>query len=285
VSASDDNKETKITKTYRLEDGKRGCSAHLNSSGLELEDQGFILFENKKSISEAIRRFMDAITAEPKLYHSYINISAYHKHYIGDINKSISILQEAIRNCPNYALFHAELGDSLSRINKHREAINHYMLARKLGNPIGASLPYNIANSYADLEDYSAAITEYNASLNIDPNKTDALVNRGEVYMRIGKLDDAIFDFSRAIELNPSLTIAYTNRAAASMQKSRYIDAIADYNIALTQAPERAKSYERRGYAYIKIGDSDKGCKDLLTACRLERCTGYNGAKNRGYCE
>lgn len=49
-----------------------------------------------------------------------------------------------------------------------------------------------------------------------DPNDAAFYNNRGEVYLREGKVDKAINDFNIAVKLQPELAVAYNNRGNAS---------------------------------------------------------------------
>lgn len=68
---------------------------------------------------------------------------------------------------------------------------------------------------------YADAISCYNEVLRIDPLAVDGLVNRGNTYKEIGRVNEAIQDYLRAITIRPTMAEAHANLASA--YKDRYI--------------------------------------------------------------
>ena len=58
-----------------------------------------------------------------------------------------------------------------------------------------------------------------------------------------------------------------------------YFDKIIEIN------PRSAKAYGSRGFAYMKLGDTDMACTDWERACELGRCANYNIGVRKGMCE
>lgn len=79
-----------------------------------------------------------------------------------------------------------------------------------------------ILNCLAELQgNYADAISCYNEVLRIDPLAVDGLVNRGNTYKEIGRVNEAIQDYVRAITIRPTMAEAHANLASA--YKDRYI--------------------------------------------------------------
>lgn len=62
---------------------------------------------------------------------------------------------------------------------------------------------------------YADAISCYNEVLRIDPLAADGLVNRGNTYKEIGRVNEAIQDYIRAINIRPKMAEAHANLASA----------------------------------------------------------------------
>lgn len=62
---------------------------------------------------------------------------------------------------------------------------------------------------------FTDAISCYNEVLRIDPVAVDGLVNRGNTYKEIGRVNEAIQDYLRAIAIRPSMAEAHANLASA----------------------------------------------------------------------
>jgi tetratricopeptide (TPR) repeat protein len=71
-------------------------------------------------------------------------------------------------------------------------------------------------------EDLDGALAHFNDALRLNPEDTAALVNRGEVHLRLGNVLEAAHDFSRVVDLDPENKDPLTERArllaAAALQ-------------------------------------------------------------------
>ena len=102
--------------------------------------------------------------------------------------------------------------------------------------------------------------------------KNDAVFynNRGEVYLREGKVDEAIDDFNTAVKLQPELAAAYNNRGIAYNKKGEIDKALNNYNIAIRVNPEFAEVYNNLGNVYDDKGDFDKAIVNFNTAIKFK---------------
>ena len=118
---------------------------------------------------------------------------------------------------------------------------------------------------YQDLGEYQLAINNYTKAINEYPDYAPAYYNRGIIYNKLEKYEDAIVDFGRVICVGIHFEIA--NNELVS-----YEHAIADsrdIRIDLT-----AYAYLNRGIAkwYLKL----PYCSDFKQACDLGLCDNYN---------
>jgi Flp pilus assembly protein TadD len=58
---------------------------------------------------------------------------------------------------------------------------------------------------------YDRAIADYNEALRLDPNKTNAYVNRGYAYSNKGDYRHARAEYEKALQLDPNNTTARNN--------------------------------------------------------------------------
>jgi tetratricopeptide (TPR) repeat protein len=86
-----------------------------------------------------------------------------------------------------------------------------------------AAAPYDsvfhchLANVYARLERFDEAKAEYTRSLELNIANVDALVGRGELYLRESKLAEAVSDIQKALQLDPQGSRETTRRARATL--------------------------------------------------------------------
>ena len=73
------------------------------------------------------------------------------------------------------------------------------------------------AYNKANLNDYNGAIADYTKAIELDPNNSNAYINRGIVKNDLKDYYGAIFDYTKAIELDPNNSIAYYNRGFSKL--------------------------------------------------------------------
>ena len=85
--------------------------------------------------------------------------------------------------------------------------------------------------------DYTGAIIDYTKALEIDPNYTYALHNRGFAKNIIGDYKGAILDLTKSIELQPMDVDSYKSRAVAKNSLGDYKGAILDLDSVINIDP------------------------------------------------
>jgi len=86
---------------------------------------------------------------------------------------------------------------------------------------------------------YSAAVEDSKAALQLDQNLVEALVNGGASYLKLRRPGDAEANFSRALALGPeNAAKIYFNRAMAREDRGDRNGAYADYARAARLAPQ-----------------------------------------------
>jgi Flp pilus assembly protein TadD len=62
-------------------------------------------------------------------------------------------------------------------------------------------------------QNFDSAISRYTIAIALFPSDPNLFTNRGEIYLKLGKLDEAAADLKTAIELDPSKKHPAANRA------------------------------------------------------------------------
>ena len=102
-----------------------------------------------------------------------------------------------------------------------------------------------------------------------DPNDAAFYNNRGEIYLREGKVDKAINDFNIAVKLQPKLAVAYNNRGNAYLLKGEVDKAIDDATTAIALDEKCSNAYYNRAEAWLHLKEWNKAKADLTTAKKL----------------
>jgi tetratricopeptide (TPR) repeat protein len=135
------------------------------------------------------------------------------------------------------------------------------------GNDL-ANVYYNRAISYRQKNDDDAALSDYNASIRLNPRYPSAYNNRGNIFKERGDRDRAIADYNEAIRLDPDFAMAYANRGDVWNGKNEPDKALADFDRSIRLDPKYARAYNLRGLAWKNKGDLDRAISDFTAAIR-----------------
>ena len=91
-------------------------------------------------------------------------------------------------------------------------------------------------------------------ALALDPDLPEALITRGEVYVTLGRHDDAARDLERALERRPDHPDALLGLATALEAAGRFDEAERTYQRAIAARPQYWGGHSRLGALYFKAG-------------------------------
>jgi serine/threonine-protein kinase len=100
--------------------------------------------------------------------------------------------------------------------------------------------------------------------------------NIGDVFSRMGKLDQAIAQFEKCLALAPDFAEAHHDLANALRHKGRYNDAIAHYEAALRIDPQSVLTMNNLGWLLATCPDPSvrNGARAVEVAARAELLSG-----------
>ncbi len=100
--------------------------------------------------------------------------------------------------------------------------------------------------------------------------RAGAYLDRSVLLTAAGDYEAAVADDTASLELQPDLTEAYLDRGAALMELKRFADAAADYGHALALGPQQPEAvYFDRALAREDLGDIKGAYADYREAARL----------------
>lgn len=117
---------------------------------------------------------------------------------------------------------------------------------------------------------WQEVIAAYDEAIRIDPEDSEAYLNRGLAYDSVGQLEHAIEDYDMAIRINPADVDAYINRGEAYSDLGQYEKAVRDYEKAIEIDSEHAEAYFSRGNTYISLGDYQSAVEDYRKTTFLD---------------
>jgi tetratricopeptide (TPR) repeat protein len=109
---------------------------------------------------------------------------------------------------------------------------------------------------------YQQAVEQFNKALEIDPNSWNAYYRRGIANQYLGNLDAALADYQAAMQLNPNLVEAMTARAGIFADKGEVQRSIDELTKVIDQKPT-VEAHYRRGTGYATLKEYDKAIEDF----------------------
>jgi antitoxin component YwqK of YwqJK toxin-antitoxin module len=118
-------------------------------------------------------------------------------------------------------------------------------------------------SKYNKLNDYVGAMDDYNKSIELNPNFSEAFFNRGILNKVMENYQGALEDYNKAIELDED-SEAYRYRAGIKSTLKDFVGAMNDYNLAIEKhLNQRFITYFNRGCLKIELEDYKGAINDF----------------------
>lgn len=271
----------------------------LNSGIAQTFVQRVLVLSFKKQYQRIIREFQERLAkGDPKLDDSSLYmLIAKARNKCGDYSGALKDLEYAYKLSPHDSNILLQLGISLERKDRRREAIDAFSQCIKLSPTFSKAyfhrgslrLKENIAKGHQDLDkalqydpnffeaylaraafnhsrsEYMEGIDDCNKALKIEATSIRAHLLRGACKCKLGDYTSAIQDFTNATNLDRNSFYAFYNRALTYQLLGDYENAIKEYSIVLLIHHDH-NSYRNRGLLYWKLGDHANALIDLSSA-------------------
>lgn len=126
------------------------------------------------------------------------------------------------------------------------------------------------AQAYQALENYDAALADYNSAVRLAPKEAELYRKRAELHKLMGNARAEADDYTRAIALSPDDPELYAARAASYGEAGEIQPALKDYDRAIGLAPDDPVLYNDRAFIYVKAEDYGAALEDYDMAIELE---------------
>ncbi len=173
---------------------------------------------------------------------------ALHHHKQGQLPQAESLYRQLLKELPNHATIHCNLGNVLKDQGRADEAITSYETAIRL-SPDYAQPLFNLGLLLKQLNRLDEAAASFRGAIAISPNYFDALNSLGTTLMAIGQSNEALDALNRAVQLNPTSVPALTNLGGLLGDLARTDEAAAVLQRALTINPNFAGAAFNLGHA------------------------------------
>jgi tetratricopeptide (TPR) repeat protein len=131
-------------------------------------------------------------------------------------------------------------------------------------------LLFNIAQIHAQIGPYEDAVAYLSEAMEMDPNYSEYYNDRGTVYFKMNRLQEAERDYLRAIELSPPYAEVWTNLGQCYRAMERMDDAVHAYSRALDLDPARPLALVGRADALFALDRAELALDDYDRALAME---------------
>jgi protein O-mannosyl-transferase len=121
---------------------------------------------------------------------------------------------------------------------------------------------YNRGNEYLRLGKLNDAVGDYSFAIDLYPRYAEAFYNRGLTYYFMGNNAAAIDNLTTSIQIDGSNPDVFLNRAIAYRSIGKYDLALADFNYVISGHPGGLAYYNRGVLYYFNLGNSVQACSD-----------------------
>jgi protein O-GlcNAc transferase len=212
----------------------------------------------------ALRVLADRLPQDPQLLF-YLGTAELKK---GDASQAARRLERSLQLAanPNTA---NNLGLALLDLGQNERALNALEQAVRL-SPRYADAHYNRGTALQALGRLDEALQSYEEAIRLQPDHVNAHNNRGVVLRMLQRAEEALACFDTALRLRPDSFEAHTNRGNALCDLRRPAEALPCYERALQLKPEYAEAHNNRGAALSDLGRLDEAVRSYERAIRLK---------------
>lgn len=125
------------------------------------------------------------------------------------------------------------------------------------------------ASRLSEIKEYDVALMDTERTVGVHPNWSITHALRGQMLLRLERYAEAEQAFNRAIELAPKQAKWWVSRSVAKSKMGRFAEALADAGEAIQLNSEFARAYACRGIAHGGLGRLQEGLEDADRAAQL----------------
>lgn len=221
---------------------------------------------------EKARTLSDRATSKERLYIEAACARALDR----DVDKRFQILKQIAREYPKEKHVHYRLASHYRGKRQFYQAVEEYNKVLDLDPNYGLALN-ELAYMYTDIEDFEQAHEYFQRYALISPGDANPIDSMGELFFRMGKLDDAIAKYQEALEVKPDFYYAYWEIAYIYALKENYSECMKWIDKYLDKAPSfgtRTDGLRWRCYYHIMGGSLNRALKEAERIIEMSKAEG-----------
>jgi tetratricopeptide (TPR) repeat protein len=188
---------------------------------------------------------------------------------MGQPAQAIPILQEAVKDSPEYAPAHFNLGVAFNAAGRKDEALDEFGSAITL-MPNYFDAQAAMALTLLETGRPVGAIEHFREAARLRPDLPAIHRDLGNALMRADKRADALAAYQAALNLNPNDAATHNGIAIALQQDGKIDEAIQHYEAALKLKPDDAGTHSNLAIALDDKGNHDAAMAHLQRAVQLD---------------
>ncbi len=204
----------------------------------------------------------------------------------GNIQEALREYQSSLEIDETFPEAHNAIGILLHlSFARPEEAIRHYKRALEL-KPDYSAAKTNLGNVYLDLGKYDEAIKLYDEALNDMLYTTPYIAhsNRGWALYKKGDVKAGVESIQMALTTNPKFCLGYKNLGLIHDEQGNTAAACEDFRHYRDSCPDAGDAYLREGICLARLGKTEEALKDFA-ACQTKTVTPATRDECRSYQE
>ena len=199
------------------------------------------------------------------------------------------VLLRAIQSFPGSLEARYELAQGYAETRRWQTALDTLEGTAKVkgsGDPVRdrylrSRIYEEISRMQVYLSQFNEALSNLQTALALDPGNAPAVVDLGDLYLKLDRPEDAAAQYGRAILLTGGNAAAYYGLAEVSRRLGHYPQAVMAADRALELNPRDAKSSLIRSNALLRAGRPEEGEAELERFEKLEASERDEGIRGR----
>lgn len=222
--------------------------------------------QNRLPESEAILR--QILQAQPDHAHA-LHLLGVIAHQAGRAELAVELIEKAIRQNGQEALFHANLGEMYRQQGYLDKAIAHGKKAVALDAML-ATAHSNLGIAHYDSKEYDRAEACQRLALKINPRLACALNNMGSLMREAKRMEEAIEYYRQAYAIEPNYLEPLNNLGAVLVTEERPEEAVEVLAKALSLNPQYADVHCNLGFALKALEQYEQAFQHFQTALQFK---------------
>lgn len=200
-------------------------------------------------LDEAIATFQQLLKIKPTEFHA-MGAIGYYQNIQGKYAEALEMVNKAIAIEPSdEGLWNIKL-DALFNLKRYQGTIDFadWCILKNAKN----DFPYNKKGmALGMLGKVQLAIAQYSKALQIDPDNSNARLNRANNFFDISRYENAIKDYDIVLAANPGYSPGFNKRGMCYYFLKQPDKALADYNTAISLDPKQQYALSNLGNLYL----------------------------------